>query len=81
MPHPPFFNLAQHAGAIILVLYGSIPTYQPEGAGFARVYAVYVSEFVPSVYALCMHIHSHHGCMHFLGYYRRALLNKYYKFE
>ncbi len=27
----------------MLVLYGVIPTFQPGGASFARVYAVYVS--------------------------------------
>lgn len=34
------------AGAIILVLYGVIPTLQPPGASFGRVYAAYGGVFI-----------------------------------
>ncbi|KAF5827508.1 hypothetical protein DUNSADRAFT_547 [Dunaliella salina] len=34
------------AGSVVLVLYGIIPTFQPEGVGFARVYAVYGGVFI-----------------------------------
>ncbi|GIL80315.1 hypothetical protein Vretimale_12060 [Volvox reticuliferus] len=33
-------------GALVLVAYGVIPTLQPEGASFARVYAVYGGIFI-----------------------------------
>ncbi|KAF5827509.1 hypothetical protein DUNSADRAFT_547 [Dunaliella salina] len=33
-------------GSVVLVLYGIIPTFQPEGVGFARVYAVYGGVFI-----------------------------------
>lgn len=36
-----FLSLIAHTGALVLVCYGIIPTLQPDGAGFARVYAVY----------------------------------------
>lgn len=35
-----------HAGALVLAAYGFIPTLQPEGASFARVYAVYGGVFI-----------------------------------
>ncbi|GFR51606.1 hypothetical protein Agub_g14030, partial [Astrephomene gubernaculifera] len=38
------------AGAIVLVAYGLIPTLQPEGASFARVYAVYGGIFIAMSY-------------------------------
>mmetsp|Transcript_31 Transcript_31/g.76 ORF Transcript_31/g.76 Transcript_31/m.76 type:complete len:104 (-) Transcript_31:761-1072(-) len=34
------------AGSLVLTLYGIIPTFQPEGVGFARVYAVYGGVFI-----------------------------------
>lgn len=37
-------------GAAVLVAYGVIPTLQPEGASFARVYAVYGGIFVVMSY-------------------------------
>ena len=34
------------AGAVVLALYGVIPTLQPEGASFGRVYAAYGGIFI-----------------------------------
>lgn len=34
------------AGAVTLILYGVIPTLQPEGANFGRVYAAYGGIFI-----------------------------------
>ena len=39
------------AGAAVLVAYGAIPTLQPEGATFSRVYAVYGGVFIALSYA------------------------------
>jgi small multidrug resistance family-3 protein len=33
-------------GAVLLVLYGVVPTFQPESASFGRVYAAYGGVFV-----------------------------------
>ena len=33
-------------GAIVLILYGVIPTFQPESANFGRVYATYGGIFI-----------------------------------
>lgn len=38
------------AGALVLVAYGVIPTLQPEGATFSRVYAVYGGIFIVMAY-------------------------------
>ncbi|KAG2425485.1 hypothetical protein HXX76_013694 [Chlamydomonas incerta] len=37
-------------GAAVLVAYGAIPTLQPEGASFSRVYAVYGGVFIAMSY-------------------------------
>ncbi len=39
-------SMGAHVGALVLAAYGFIPTLQPEGASFARVYAVYGGIFI-----------------------------------